>query len=75
MKGGLLEDMAAVGLDARIVKVACGGLEEDLLWGSLKDEAFRKKLEICVAKFGGSVLGEGGEYETLVVDGYVFLNP
>ena len=72
MKGGLLEDMAAVGLDARIVKVASGGLEEDLLWGSLKDRAFRKKLERCVAKFGGSVLGEGGEYETLVVDGYVF---
>ncbi|KAI4234544.1 MAG: hypothetical protein LQ349_003733, partial [Xanthoria aureola] len=31
-EGGLLEDMAAVGMDARIVKVASGGLEEGLLW-------------------------------------------
>ena len=66
---GLLEDIAAVGLDARIVKVASGGIDENFLWGSLQDEDLRKKLEKCVARFGGSVLGEGGEYETLVVDG------
>ena len=67
--GGLLQDMAAVGLDARIVKVASGGLDESFLWGSLKDDALRNRLGRCVNKFGGSVLGEGGEYETLVVDG------
>ena len=66
---GLLEDVAAVGLDARIVKVASGGIDEDFLWGSLQDEDLRKKLEKSVARFGGSVLGEGGEYETIVVDG------
>ena len=69
MKGGLLQDIAAIGLDARIVKVASAGLDETFLWGSLKDEGLRKNVERGVAKFGGSVLGEGGEYETLVVDG------
>ena len=68
-EGGLLEDIAAVGLDARIVKVASGGIDESFLWGSLQDEDQRKKLQKYVARFGGSVLGEGGEYETLVVDG------
>lgn len=68
-EGGLLEDIAAVGLDARIVKVASGGIDENFLWGSLQDKDLRKKLEKHVGRFGGSVLGEGGEYETLVVDG------
>ena len=67
--GGLLEDMAAVGLDARVVKVASGGLDEGVLWCSIKDERLRRKIERDVARFGGSVLGEGGEYETLVVSG------
>lgn len=67
--GGLLEDMAAVGLDARIIKVASGGLDDGLLWGSLKDANLRRKVEQDVGRFGGSVLGEGGEYETLVVSG------
>ncbi|KAI4158580.1 MAG: hypothetical protein LQ342_007319 [Letrouitia transgressa] len=68
-KGGLLEDMAAVGLDARIVKVASGGLKEDLLWENVCDKATQKQLEKDCNMFGGSVLGEGGEYETFVVDG------
>ena len=67
--GGLLDDMAAVGFDVRIVKVASGGLDEDLLWSNLMDPSVRKKVERSIGRFGGSVLGEGGEYETLVVDG------
>ncbi|KAL2040101.1 hypothetical protein N7G274_007004 [Stereocaulon virgatum] len=67
--GGLLDDMAAIGLDVRIVKVASGGLDEDLLWCNLMSPAVRKKIESGIARFGGSVLGEGGEYETLVIDG------
>ena len=67
--GGLLDDMAAVGFDVRIVKVASGGLDEDLLWSNLMDPSVRRKIERSIARFGGSVLGEGGEYETLVVDG------
>lgn len=67
--GGLLEDVAAVGLEARIVKVASGGLDEGFLWGDLGDAAVRRRVEIGVGRFGGSVLGEGGEFETVVVNG------
>lgn len=67
--GGLLDDMAAVGFDVRIVKVASGGLEEHLLWQNLMDRKVRAKVEKSMQRFGGSVLGEGGEYETLVVTG------
>lgn len=69
--GGLLDDMAAVGFDVRIVKVASGGLEEELLWQNLMDRRVRARVEKGMRRFGGSVLGEGGEYETLVVDGPV----
>lgn len=69
--GGLLDDMAAVGFDVRIVKVASGGLEEELLWQNLMDRKTRARVEKAMRRFGGSVLGEGGEYETLVVDGPV----
>ncbi|KAI4285536.1 MAG: hypothetical protein L6R38_000557 [Xanthoria sp. 2 TBL-2021] len=68
---GLLEDMAAVGMDARIVKVASGGLDEDLLWENVCAEATRGKIAKAMKRFGGSVMGEGGEFETLVVDGPV----
>ena len=69
LPGGLLDDMAAVGFDVRIVKVASGGLDEDLLWSNLMEPSVRRTVERSIARFGGSVLGEGGEYETLVVDG------
>ncbi|KAL8994148.1 MAG: hypothetical protein Q9169_005804 [Polycauliona sp. 2 TL-2023] len=68
-EGGLLDDMAAVGIDARIVKVASGGLDESLLWENVCTEPTRKLIAKAVKRFGGSVLGEGGEFETLVVNG------
>ncbi|MCJ1350483.1 MAG: hypothetical protein MMC33_000464 [Icmadophila ericetorum] len=70
---GLLRDMGHVGLEARIIKVASGGLDERLLWENLGEEAVRRRIERAVQRFGGegSVLGEGGEYESLVVDGPV----
>ena len=69
--GGLLDDMGAVGFDVRIVKVASGGLEEELLWQNLMDRKVRAKIEKVMRRFGGNILGEGGEYETLVVNGPV----
>ena len=69
--GGLLEDMKVVGMKAQIVKVASGGLDEGMLWQDVLSETGRKRIERAMAKFGGSVLGEGGEYETLVLDGPV----
>lgn len=67
--GCLLEDIGLVGLKARIIKVSSGGLDEGLLWGDLSDQKIRHKVKTGVGRFGGSVLGEGGEYETIVVDG------
>ena len=67
--GGLLDDMRAVGFDVRLVKVASGGLDESILWGNLMDITVNKQVQKAMERFGGSVLGEGGEYETLVIDG------
>ena len=66
---GLLDDMAAVGFDVRIIKVASGGLDENFLWNNLMENAVRQRLNRAMSKFGGSILGEGGEYETLVLSG------
>jgi len=69
----LLEDMAAVGQDARIIKVASGGLDDSFLWQNVADRRTIARLSKAALRFGsstdGAVLGEGGEYETLAVDG------
>ncbi|KAI1818482.1 adenine nucleotide alpha hydrolases-like protein [Poronia punctata] len=70
----LLREMAAVGLDARIIKVASAGLDESFLWEKVTSEAGVQRVERAIRRFGGSgdrgtILGEGGEFETLVVDG------
>ncbi|KAI2638198.1 adenine nucleotide alpha hydrolases-like protein [Xylaria nigripes] len=70
----LLRDMAAVGLEARIVKVASAGLDEDFLWENVASSAGVQRVERAMRRYGaaggrGSVLGEGGEFETLVIDG------
>ncbi|KAK1141541.1 hypothetical protein N8T08_008954 [Aspergillus melleus] len=78
---GLLEDMAAVGCEARVIKVATGGLDEGFLWGDLSsgDGALRRRIAKGMKRFAdaedirGAVLGEGGEYESLALDGPGFL--
>lgn len=71
----LLLDMAAAGLDPRIIKVASGGLDESFLWENVASAKGVMRLKKAMGKFGsvgldtGAVLGEGGEFETLVVDG------
>ncbi|KAI1112502.1 hypothetical protein F5Y14DRAFT_270817 [Nemania sp. NC0429] len=70
----LLRDMAAVGLEARIVKVASAGLDEGFLWENVASEAGVQRVERAMRRFGaaagrGAILGEGGEFETLVLDG------
>lgn len=71
----LLLDMAAAGLDARIIKVASGGLDESFLWENVASARGITRLKKAMSRFGsagldtGAVLGEGGEFETLVVDG------
>ncbi|KAF7892774.1 uncharacterized protein EAF02_000312 [Botrytis sinoallii] len=73
MQISLLQDMQAVGLDARIIKVASGGLDESFLWENVASEKGMRRVERAMKRFSidgdGAVLGEGGEFETLVVDG------
>ncbi|KAL2808854.1 hypothetical protein BJX63DRAFT_435742 [Aspergillus granulosus] len=82
-EAGLLEDMSAAGCSARIVKVASGALDEQVLWGDVaagSNSAEGRRLRGALVKgmrrfaadgedIRGAVLGEGGEYETLAVDG------
>lgn len=71
--------MAAAGMEARIIKVASGGLDETDLWTNVTDLTAMRRIEVKMQKFktvtaeagndDGAVLGEGGEFETLVLDG------
>lgn len=69
----LLEDMADVGQDARIIKVASGGMDDSFLWQNVADHRTKNRLVKASQRFGtdgdGAALGEGGEYETLAIDG------
>ncbi|OKL56545.1 hypothetical protein UA08_08285 [Talaromyces atroroseus] len=79
--GGLLDDMAAAGCDSRIIKVASGGLDADILWENVASSngSVQRRIEKAMKRFvdaedlKGAVLGEGGEYETLALDGPRFL--
>ncbi|TVY85712.1 Diphthine--ammonia ligase, partial [Lachnellula willkommii] len=72
-QSSLLEDMESVGLDARLIKVASGGLDESFLWQNVASKPVMRRVERSVKRFGtdgdGAVIGEGGEFETLVIDG------
>jgi uncharacterized protein (TIGR00290 family) len=68
----LLKDMAEAGMDARIIKVASAGLNEDHLWEEVSSLKGAERIKGALRKFGaagGAVLGEGGEFETLVLRG------
>ncbi|KAJ5811881.1 hypothetical protein N7474_008182 [Penicillium riverlandense] len=80
VEAGLLEDMAACGCEARIIKAASGGLDDGFLWGDVSGERpLRRRIVKAMRRFAapedlrGAVLGEGGEYETLALDGPGFL--
>ncbi|ETI27000.1 hypothetical protein G647_10099 [Cladophialophora carrionii CBS 160.54] len=78
---GLLDDMAAAGCDARIIKIASGGIKESLLWSNVADPRTQLRLVRGLQPFfpehefwlRGAVVGEGGEYETLAINGPVGL--
>lgn len=69
----LLDDMCAVGQDARIIKVASGGLDESFLWENVANMRTKAQLVRAMQRFGtlgdGAAVGEGGEFETLAIDG------
>ncbi|RQH03203.1 diphthine--ammonia ligase [Natrarchaeobius oligotrophus] len=64
----LADAMLEVGFEIVIVQVAAGGLDRSWLGRTLDREAI-EELDALNAEYGVHVLGEGGEFETLVVDG------
>ncbi|WP_459192979.1 diphthine--ammonia ligase [Halosimplex sp. J119] len=64
----LADEMLAAGFEIRIIRVAAGGLDESWLGRRLDADAL-DELESLSEKYGVHILGEGGEFETLVTDG------
>jgi ABC transporter with metal-binding/Fe-S-binding domain ATP-binding protein len=64
----LADQMLAAGFEIRIIQVAAYGLDESWL-GRTLDEAALEDLEALNDEYGVHILGEGGEFETLVTDG------
>ena len=64
----LAETMLDAGFEIRIVQVAAAGLDESWL-GRRFDAGALADLRVLNEEYGVHVLGEGGEFETLVTDG------
>jgi ABC transporter with metal-binding/Fe-S-binding domain ATP-binding protein len=64
----LADAMLDAGFEIRIVRVAAGGLDESWL-GRPLDAAALDELEALNDRYGVHILGEGGEFETVVTDG------
>ncbi|WP_232687469.1 diphthine--ammonia ligase [Halobacterium zhouii] len=64
----LAADMLDAGFEIQIVQVAAYGLDESWLGRTLDYEVF-DELEALHDEYGVHVLGEGGEFETMVTDG------
>jgi len=64
----LLEEMLAAGFEIRIIQVAAAGLDESWLGRCLDRDALAELNELH-DQYGVHILGEGGEFETLVTDG------
>jgi len=64
----LADEMLDAGFEIRVIQVAAYGLDESWLGRTLDAAAF-DELEALNDDYGVHVLGEGGEFETLVTDG------
>ncbi|WP_284009690.1 diphthine--ammonia ligase [Haloarcula pelagica] len=64
----LAEAMLDAGFEVRIIRVAAYGLDESWLGRTLDTDAL-DELESLNDEYGVHILGEGGEFETLVTDG------
>ncbi|KAF2034707.1 meiotically up-regulated gene 71 protein [Setomelanomma holmii] len=72
-QSSLLHDMASVGQYAVIIKTASGGLDESFLGLDVANQKTIAKLSKTMGRFGeasnGAIVGEGGEFETLALNG------
>jgi diphthine-ammonia ligase len=64
----LADAMLDAGFEITIIQVAAYGLDESWL-GRTLDESAIEELETLNDEYGVHILGEGGEFETLVTDG------
>jgi len=64
----LAGEMLEAGFEIRIVRVAAAGLDESWLGRTLDEDALADLVALN-EDYGVHVLGEGGEFETLVTDG------
>ena len=67
----LVDDLKLLGFKIMMVGVGAGGLDESWLGRELTDDRWAM-LEALSMKYGIHLTGEGGEYETLVVDAPMF---
>jgi len=68
----LLNQMIENRLDARIIKIASFGLDTSFLMKSISE--LQSRLEDLKVKHQINVCGEGGEYESIVLDCPLFIN-
>lgn len=70
--GYLLDHMRDVKQKSIIIKVASGGLDESVLGLNVADFRVMQRLKTKMARFNpavGALVGEGGEFETLALEG------
>ncbi len=67
----LFREFLAAGFEAIVTKVSAEGLDENWLGRKLDSRAMRDLLELN-RRYGIHISGEGGEYESLVLDGPIF---
>ena len=67
----LVEDLKSLGFKIMMIGVGAGGLDESWLGKELADDRWAM-LEALSVKHGIHLTGEGGEYETLVLDAPMF---
>lgn len=73
-QGMLLREMVEAGFDIRMTRIAADGLSKEWL-GRNVSLADIGKLEELHRKTGFHIGGEGGEFETIVLDGPIFSSP
>ncbi|MEM5792952.1 MAG: TIGR00289 family protein [Candidatus Aenigmatarchaeota archaeon] len=66
-----LEETIKLGFDVRFVGVYSLGFSKDWLGRKLDENILKQLLEL-EEKYGINLVGEGGDYETLVLDGPIF---